>query len=59
MACAPDIIFLADRDGDGRAEVQETLFAGFPIGELERGINAPQWGMDGWIYFGGGKSVVT
>src|SRR5205814_1693457 len=23
-------------------------------GELERGINAPQWGQDGWIYFGRG-----
>ena len=54
VACAPDIIFLADRDGDGRAEVREKLFSGFPTGELERGINAPQWGADGWIYFGRG-----
>ena len=54
VACAPDILFLADRDGDGRAEVREKLFTGFPTGELERGINAPQWGADGWIYFGRG-----
>ncbi len=54
VACAPDIVFLADRDGDGVAEVQEKLFTGFPTGELERGINAPQWGADGWIYFGRG-----
>jgi putative membrane-bound dehydrogenase-like protein len=54
VACAPDIVFLADRDGDGRAEVRETLFTGFPTGELERGINTPQWGADGWIYFGRG-----
>lgn len=54
VACAPDIVFLADRDGDGRAEVQEQLFTGFPTGELERGINTPQWGLDGWIYFGRG-----
>jgi putative membrane-bound dehydrogenase-like protein len=54
VACAPDIIFLADRDGDGRAEVREKLFSGFPTGELERGINAPQWGADGWIYLGRG-----
>ena len=54
LACAPHIIFLADRDGDGKAEVQETLFTGFPTGNLERGINAPQWGTDGWIYFGQG-----
>ena len=54
VACAPHIIFFADRDGDGRAEVQETLFTGFKVGQLERGINAPQWGADGWIYFGRG-----
>ena len=54
VACAPDIVFLADRDGDGRAEVQEKLFTGFRTGALERGINSPQWGTDGWIYFGRG-----
>ena len=54
VACAPHIIYLADRDGDERAEVRETLFTGFGTGELERGINAPQWGVDGWIYFGRG-----
>ncbi len=54
VACAPHILFFADRDGDGVAETRETLFTGFGTGELERGINAPQWGADGWIYFGRG-----
>src|SRR5438128_1853436 len=54
VACAPDIVFLADRDGDGKAETRDVLFTSFPTGELERGINAPQWGADGWIYFGRG-----
>ncbi len=54
VACAPHIIFLADRDGDGQAEVREMIFSGFKTGPLERGINAPQWGVDGWIYFGRG-----
>src|SRR6266436_2154694 len=35
VACAPDIVFLADRDGDGKAEVRETLFTGFTTGALE------------------------
>src|SRR6185436_10287304 len=30
VACAPDIMFLADRDGDGKAETREVLFTGFP-----------------------------
>jgi putative membrane-bound dehydrogenase-like protein len=54
VACAPHILFFADRDGDGFAETREVLFTGFGTGELERGINAPQWGADGWIYFGRG-----
>lgn len=54
VACAPDIVYLADRDGDGKAEVREVLFTGFRTGALERGVNSPQWGIDGWIYFGRG-----
>src|SRR2546426_897192 len=54
VACAPDIVFLADLDGDGKAETRDVLFTGLPTGELERGINAPRWGADGWIYFGRG-----
>src|SRR5438128_769274 len=54
VACAPDIVFLADCDEDGVAETRDVLFTGFRTGALERGINAPQWGPDGWIYFGRG-----
>ena len=54
VACSPHIMFLADRDNDGKAEVREVLFTGFPEGVLERRLNAPQWGLDGWIYFGTG-----
>jgi hypothetical protein len=44
VACAPDIVYLADRDGDGRPEIRKKLFTGFATGALERGINAAQWG---------------
>jgi putative membrane-bound dehydrogenase-like protein len=54
VACAPDIVYLADADQDGTAEIRQTLFSGFNTGALERGINAPQWFVDGWIYFGRG-----
>jgi len=57
VACAPDIVYLADQDGDGKADTREVLFTGFPTGELERGINAPQWGLDGWIYFGHSRRI--
>ena len=60
VVCAPDIVFLADRDDDGHAEVRQTLYTGFPEGVLERRINTPKWGLDGWIYVGrGGRCKVT
>lgn len=58
-ACAPHIIFIADPNNDGTPEVQKTLFTGFETGPLERGINAPQWSPDGWIYFGSGAGGGT
>ncbi len=50
VLCAPDIVYLADRDGDGRAEVRETLFTGFGVGEMWTRISNPHWGSDNWIY---------
>jgi len=59
VVCAPDIVYLADRDGDGRAEVREVLYTGFPAVGLERRINCPQWGLDDWIYVGRGVGDAT
>ena len=55
VTAEPDIIFLADRDGDGKAEIRETLFTGFRVSVLERRINQPRWGPDDWIYAGRGR----
>ena len=55
VVCRPDIIYLADRDGDGRAEIRETLFTGFTITDLDRSINNPRFGLDNWIYVAAGN----
>ena len=59
VVCAPHIIYFADRDGDGKPEIRETLFTGFRTRVLERGINNPRWGLDNWIYVGAGGSAGT
>ena len=59
VVAAPDILFLADRDGDGKAEVRRTLFTGFHKREMERGINNPRLGPDHWIYVGAGRHAAT
>ncbi len=56
VVCRPHILFLADRDGDGKAEVREPLFTGFGKTTLERSINNPRWGIDNWIYVAGGSA---
>src|SRR5262249_11052257 len=55
VLCAPDIVFLADRDGDGVAEVRETLFTGFGVGEIWTRISNPRRGADNWIYAASGQ----
>ncbi|MBV6500202.1 MAG: hypothetical protein CJBNEKGG_02672 [Prosthecobacter sp.] len=59
VACSPHIVFLKDSDGDDRADVQENLFSGFGSPILERRINSPTWGPDGWLYFGRGSTGGT
>jgi len=54
VACATDILFFKDADGDGKPDVRETLFTGFDLVLLERAMNCPQWGLDNWIYCGAG-----
>lgn len=54
VVCAPDIVFLADPDNDGRAEVREVLFTGFVTGAIERAVSCPLWGLDDWIYLSRG-----
>lgn len=54
VAGQTEIVYIADRDDDGKAEVREILFTGWQEYELERGISSPQWGPEGWIYFGAG-----
>lgn len=53
--CAPDIYYLADRDGDGRAEIRDKLFTGFNEGELWSRSNHLVWGLDNWVYACSGR----
>ena len=51
---APQIVYLADKDNDGKVDHREVLFDGFGVHLLERAINNPRWGKDNWIYAGAG-----
>ena len=49
-AVAPDILFLEDSDGDGRADHRRSLYTGFDLTNSEQLINGLQWSLDNWVY---------
>jgi putative membrane-bound dehydrogenase-like protein len=55
VTAAPSIVFAADRDGDDRADVTETMYSGFLEGNQQLRINGLRWGLDNWIYCASGS----
>ena len=50
VTSAPDILFMKDTDGDGKADVREVLYTGFPKVNPEARVTNPRLGVDNWIY---------
>jgi len=50
VAVAPDIVFLEDKDGDGKADATRVLYTGFGVDNIQQMINSLQWHADGWVY---------
>lgn len=51
VTSAPDILWMKDTDGDGKADVRQVLFTGFPKVNPEARVTNPRYGIDNWIYF--------
>lgn len=50
VTSAPDILFMKDTHGDGKADVKEVLYTGFAKVDPEGRITNPRLGIDNWIY---------
>ncbi len=50
VAAPPDIVYLEDADGDGRAEVRRTVATGFPLGVTDSNFNGLRFGPDGRVH---------
>ncbi len=59
VACAPEIFYAEDRDGDGKADHREVLFTGFIEGNQQHRVNGFDLGLDGWVYGANGDSGGT
>ena len=59
VSAAPDLLFLEDRDGDGRADFSEVLLTGFGEGNQQHRFNGFELGLDHWIHGANGDSGGT
>jgi len=47
---APDLLFVADRSSQGKADVRQVLYTGFGNSNIQQMINGLQYHHDGWVY---------
>ncbi|MFO0909170.1 MAG: neutral/alkaline non-lysosomal ceramidase N-terminal domain-containing protein [Isosphaeraceae bacterium] len=50
ICAAPEIIYAEDTNGDGKADVRQTLFQGFATENYQARVNGLSYGLDNWIY---------
>ena len=50
VTSAPDILYLADTDGDGRADVRKVVLTGFAKTNPQLRVNGLQYAIDNWVY---------
>ena len=50
VTSAPDILYMKDDNGDGKADTKKILYTGFPKVNPEARITNLRYGLDNWIY---------
>src|SRR5712671_3528765 len=57
VASPPELLFLKDTDGDGKADVREVILRGFTLGVTDSNFNGLRWGLDNRVHgLNGGNS---
>jgi putative membrane-bound dehydrogenase-like protein len=59
VAVAPDIIFLEDTTGTGKADKKTVLYTGFNLANIQQMVNGLTWGPDNWVHGVAGNSGGT
>lgn len=61
IACAPDIFFARDTNGDGKCDEKRVIVTGFPEGNPQHRVHGFTYGLDHRLHFGpgGGANQVT
>lgn len=56
VMATPDVFYLKDTDGDGRADIRRKVFSGFHKYNVQAVMNNPHWGLDHRIYAAGSSN---
>lgn len=56
VTATPDMLYLKDTDGDGRADERRRVFTGFKKLNVQAVINNPRWGLDHKLYCAGASN---
>ena len=56
---APNVLYLEDRNGDGKAEIRDTILTGFSLSNPHINVNNPVYGLDNWIYLAHRGAIST
>src|SRR4029079_15349074 len=56
VTSAPDVVYLKDTDGDGKADQREVIFTGFAQANPQHRFNTLTFALDNWIYGADGES---
>lgn len=50
VTAPPEIVFLRDTNGDGKADGREVLYRGFRRGVTDGNMSGLRWGLDNWLH---------
>jgi putative membrane-bound dehydrogenase-like protein len=50
VTAPPEIIYLKDTNGDGKADVREVVLRGFTLGVTDSNVNGLRWGLDNRVH---------
>ncbi|MBL7700313.1 MAG: c-type cytochrome [Chitinophagaceae bacterium] len=56
---SPNLLYLEDTDGDGQANITDTIITGFALTNPQHNMNTPMYGLDNWIYVAHESAVGT
>jgi putative membrane-bound dehydrogenase-like protein len=54
---APDLLYMEDTNGDGKADIIEPVLTGFALSNPQHNVNSPILGLDNWIYIAHERAI--